>query len=193
MTPIKFMPRKGNKIDEKIRFYIQELNITIPIDYIKGDLYLIGSDRLNIKQNSNNDSLMVRVGGGYVKFEEHFEKYDRYYQRMLVVHMIKSGESLEWVIEQLKANKKITNQLVDFQNQASQSKFRKTTSRSSLSPVPRSPTTGGTRQSRLELSGNSAFGSSTPTGRSSAQLRTKMPSMTGIYPVKQHHIIKYQE
>lgn len=110
------MPRKANKIDEKIRFYIQELNITIPIDYIKGDLYLIGSDRLNIKQNSNNDSLMVRVGGGYVKFEEHFEKYDRYYQRMLVVHMIKSGESLEWVIEQLKANKKITNQLVDFQN-----------------------------------------------------------------------------
>jgi len=121
------------------------LNITIPIDYIKGDLYLIGSDRLTIKQIANNDSLIVRVGGGYVKFEEHFEKYDRYYQRMLVVHMIKSGESLEWVIEMLKANKKITNQLVDFQTQASQSRFRKTTSRSSLSPVPRSPTTGGTR------------------------------------------------
>lgn len=108
-TPIQFVPRKGNKIDEKIRFYIQELNITIPIESIKGDLYLIGSERLNIKQNQNNDSLMVRVGGGYVKFEEHIEKYDRYYQRMLVTHMIKSGESLEWVIDQLKANKKIIN------------------------------------------------------------------------------------
>lgn len=78
-TPIEFIPRKGNKIDEKIRFYIQELGITIPIDWIRGDLYLIGCDRLTIKQNQNNDSLLVRVGGGYVKFEEHIEKYDRYY------------------------------------------------------------------------------------------------------------------
>jgi hypothetical protein len=52
---------------------------------------------------------MVRVGGGYAKFEEHIDKQARYYQRMLVVYMIKSGESLEWVVEQLKANKKITN------------------------------------------------------------------------------------
>lgn len=52
---------------------------------------------------------MVRVGGGYVKFEDHMDKHERYYQRALVVHMIKSGESLEWVVEQLKANKKITN------------------------------------------------------------------------------------
>lgn len=48
-TPIHFAPRKGNMIDSKIQFYINELGITIPIDYIKGDLYLIGSDRLNIK------------------------------------------------------------------------------------------------------------------------------------------------
>lgn len=125
---------------------------------------------------------MVRVGGGYVKFEEHFEKYNRYYQRMLVVYMIKSGLSLEQVVDILKAGKKVTNQLAEIQKQASSystlgyPSVRKNTSRSSLSPVPRSPTTGGTRQSRLELSGNSAFGSSTPTGRSSAQLRTKMPS-----------------
>jgi hypothetical protein len=32
---------------------------------------------------------------------------------MLVVYMIKSGESLEWVVEQLIANRKISNQLVD--------------------------------------------------------------------------------
>ena len=30
-TPIKFQARKGNKIDEKIKFYIQELGITFPI------------------------------------------------------------------------------------------------------------------------------------------------------------------
>ena len=56
---------------------------------------------------------MVRVGGGYVKFEEHVLKQDRYYQRMLVVYMFKSGESLEWVVEQLIAKKKIQNQLID--------------------------------------------------------------------------------
>ena len=72
--PMKFRPRKGNKIDEKIRFYIQELYIRFPIVMIKDDLYLIGCERLNIKQNTNNDSLMVRVGGGYVKFEEHVLK-----------------------------------------------------------------------------------------------------------------------
>ena len=73
------------------------MDIKFPIVLIKDDLYLIGSERLNI--NMTNDSLMVRVGGGYVKFEEHITKNDRYYQRMLVVYMIKSGESLEWVIE----------------------------------------------------------------------------------------------
>lgn len=73
-TPIKFKARKANKIEENIKFYIQELEIKFPIVLIKDDLYLIGSERLTIKQNSNNDSLMVRVGGGYVKFEEHVLK-----------------------------------------------------------------------------------------------------------------------
>ena len=42
-----------------------------------------------------------------------------------------------------------------------------------MSPVPRSPTTGGTRQFKLEGSGQSAFGSSTPTGRTSMSFRAK--------------------
>lgn len=74
-TPIKFYPRKGNKIDENISFYIIQYDILIPIQHIKGDLYLIGSERKNIKQNVNNDNLMVKVGGGYVKFEDHIQKF----------------------------------------------------------------------------------------------------------------------
>jgi len=103
-TPIDFVPRKRNEMDEKILYWIQELNITIPIVHIKNDLYLIGSERLNMKQNNHNDNIMVRVGGGYVKIDEYMHKYMRYHQRMLVIHMIKSNESLEWVVEQLKAN-----------------------------------------------------------------------------------------
>ena len=80
-TPMKFKGRKGNPIDEKIKFYIQELELKFPIEFIKDDLYLIGTERLNIKQNTNNDSLLVRVGGGYTKFENHVLKQDRYYKR----------------------------------------------------------------------------------------------------------------
>lgn len=196
-TPIKFIARKGNKIDEKVKFYIHELGITIPIAHIKGDLYLIGSDRLNIKQNTQNDNLMVRVGGGYVKFDEHMDKYHRYYQRMLVIHMIKSGESLEFVCEQIKANKKIINlnQIAEQEAQREQ-KFKRSVSRGSMSPIPKSPTTGGTRM-RIESSGN-GFGSSTPTGRGSMSLRSKAnqsynkQNRSTNSPSAQH-VIKFQE
>lgn len=196
-TPIKFIPRKGNQIDEKIKFYIKELMITIPIVHIKGDLYLLGSERLNFKQNQNTDSLLVRVGGGYVKFEEHILKFSRYYQRMLVVYMIKSGESLEWVIEQLVNNKKIINlNQVAEQEALMQKKFKRVnSSKLSLSPAPRSPTTGGTRQFKLDYSGQSGFGSSTPTNRGAQSFRSKnnQPySMTRTaYSPKTHTILKY--
>ena len=96
------------QLPDKPGIDMQELDIKFPIELIKDDLYLIGCERLNIKQNSNTESLLVRVGGGYVKFEDHVLKQNKYYQRMLVIYMIKSGESLEWVVEQLIANRKIT-------------------------------------------------------------------------------------
>ena len=45
--PVVFLPRKGNKVDESIAQLIKELNITIPIVFIKAKLYLIGSQRAN--------------------------------------------------------------------------------------------------------------------------------------------------
>ena len=52
---------------------------------------------------------MLRIGGGYEKFSEHMPHNQRFYERSLVVHMIKSGESLEKVIELLFLGKKIPN------------------------------------------------------------------------------------
>jgi len=52
---------------------------------------------------------MVRVGGGFEKFIEYVPKNHRYFERTLVVHMIKSGESLEWVLDALMNAKKIKN------------------------------------------------------------------------------------
>ena len=65
-APIEFKPRKDNEIDQMIARYITENNITIPIIWIKKDLYLIGSARLSCELK--RDSLMLRVGGGYEKF-----------------------------------------------------------------------------------------------------------------------------
>lgn len=52
---------------------------------------------------------MVRVGGGYEKFFEYVPKNHRYFERSLVVHMIKSGESLEGVVDALFNGRKLKN------------------------------------------------------------------------------------
>lgn len=57
--------------------YIVEHSITIPIIWIKKDLYLIGSNRLSCELK--RDTLMLRVGGGYEKFEEYVPKNLRYF------------------------------------------------------------------------------------------------------------------
>jgi len=122
-APIEFKPRKDNEIDHMISRYIVEHSITIPIIWIKKDLYLIGSNRLSCELK--RDTLMLRVGGGYEKFEEYVPKNLRYFQRILVIHMIKSGESLEWVVDALINGRKIRNINQQIQQEANYlSKFR---------------------------------------------------------------------
>ena len=82
---------------------IKQLKITIPILFIKDKLYLIGSSRINV--DLKKDNLMLRVGGGFEKFNEYVPKNHRYFERSLVVHMIKSGESLEWVVDEICSGK----------------------------------------------------------------------------------------
>lgn len=116
-TPIEFQPRKNSEMDQMIQMYIQELNLTIPIVQIKESLYLIGCSRCSciIKR----DQLLIKKGGGYEKFEDYVTSNMKYFQRMLVVYMIKSGESLEYVVDQLVNNKKIRNMNADFNGRSS--------------------------------------------------------------------------
>ena len=65
-TPIKFKPKKNDTMDAMISMFIKELGINIPIVWIKGSLYLIGSQRLNCEVKG--DQLIIRVGGGYQTF-----------------------------------------------------------------------------------------------------------------------------
>jgi hypothetical protein len=53
------------------------------------------------------ENIMARVGGGYENFTEFVANNHRFFERTLLVHMIKSKESLEWVCEQLINDKKI--------------------------------------------------------------------------------------
>lgn len=59
--------------------YINELNITIPIVHIKGMVYLIGTNKTIA--SFNGDILVVRVGGGYQKFEEYIPSNHRFFER----------------------------------------------------------------------------------------------------------------
>lgn len=65
-VPIRFKPRRENQMDMLIDEYIRELEINIPIIWIKGQLYLIGSQRITCQLK--NDQLLCRVGGGYETF-----------------------------------------------------------------------------------------------------------------------------
>jgi hypothetical protein len=47
------------------------------------------------------DNLILRVGGGFEKFSEYVPKNHRFFERSLVVLMIKSGESLGWVVNKI--------------------------------------------------------------------------------------------
>ena len=88
-TPIKFKPRKGDELDEKIMELIELLDITIPVLHIKGKLYLIGSSKATCELKG--EQLLIRTGGGYERFDEYVPGNHRYHQRQLVVSMIKTG------------------------------------------------------------------------------------------------------
>ena len=53
------------------------------------------------------DKLMVRVGGGYFKFDDYIPQNQQYYQRTLIMHMLKSKMSLEAVCEAIMNDQKI--------------------------------------------------------------------------------------
>mmetsp|Transcript_5424 Transcript_5424/g.9129 ORF Transcript_5424/g.9129 Transcript_5424/m.9129 type:complete len:352 (-) Transcript_5424:8-1063(-) len=121
-VPVEFVPRANNEVDQAIYMLIKELNINIPILHIKNKLYLIGTNRLSCE--IKRDIMMVRVGGGYEKFVEYVPRNQRYFQRMIVVYMIKSGESLEWVIESLCTGRKIKNIIKTEQQDKSKSRSK---------------------------------------------------------------------
>jgi hypothetical protein len=139
-APIPFVAMKGDPIQELIEIQVSTYDITIPVINIKDSLYLIGTERINLELR--NDAIVMRVGSGYKKFQDYVPQNSRHMQRMLVIYMHKSGESLEYVIDCLKNNKRIKN----VQTYAAETKkySRKNSySRTSKSPLSRLATNSG--------------------------------------------------
>ena len=120
--PIKFVPREESDEDQAIFWLIQELELRIPILHIKDKLYLIGSSRISCE--IKRDIVMLRIGGGYEKFVEYVPRNQKFFERSLVVYMIKSGQSLEWVVDALFNGKKIKNVVKQKNESASRSRSK---------------------------------------------------------------------
>ncbi len=54
-----------------------------------------------------SDNVIVRVGGGQYNFEEWVPFNHRIFERSIVINMINSGETMEWVLDQMIQDKKI--------------------------------------------------------------------------------------
>ena len=104
-APIEFAPTQGSILEEDMHNICQQHNITIPIIAIRDKLYLVGSNRMTCDFRS--DSAMIKVGGGYQRFDEYILKNQRHHQKRLVTYMINNQASLEWVVSQLMEGKNI--------------------------------------------------------------------------------------
>jgi len=124
-VPIEFEPR-NIPLEQAMQEIIAQQHVVIPIIHIREKLYLIGSGRMTCDFRS--DTAMVKVGGGYERFEEYVAKNERYHQKKLVTYMINNQASLEWVVGQLIEGKNI-------QTGVSNIAFRTTGTKKSTSPA----------------------------------------------------------
>ena len=103
--PITFLPRKSNKIDQAIADVIDRHNLTVPIVHLQDKFYLIGPNRCVCDIVSNK--LVIHHNDETQNFEDYVPTNEKTMQRMLVFEMIKSDQTLEFVIEALIANREV--------------------------------------------------------------------------------------
>jgi hypothetical protein len=69
----KYIPIKGDKVDEKMAVYINEFELDVPFHRIGEGQYMFGSRKIFAK--IMNDKLVIRVGGGYMVIDEFLQTY----------------------------------------------------------------------------------------------------------------------
>jgi hypothetical protein len=103
--PVRFKAQKNNELERRIAEVIQQENIRIPVVFLKDELYFIGATKACCILKSGN--VIVRVGGGQYPFEEWVPFNHRIFERIIVINMINSNQTMEWVIGQMISDKKI--------------------------------------------------------------------------------------
>lgn len=76
-SPLKFLPpnQKSDNIDSELSKVLEEIGVDIPIKKLGPGQYLVGNKKLNIKILTG--FLVVRIGGGYMRFKEFIEKHSK--------------------------------------------------------------------------------------------------------------------
>ena len=97
--PIEFRASPNSALEEDMSRIYNSQHLTIPIINIRDKLYLVGSNRMTFDVRSG--AAVVKVGGGYERFDDYISKNQRQLQRRLVTYMINNQASLEWVVNQL--------------------------------------------------------------------------------------------
>ena len=85
-APIKFVPRKNEKVDQEIKNIIKDMNITIPIIWVKKSMYLVGNKIISIEKKG--EYVTAHIGGGYSKLTEYLLENHYKIEKDLIYKMI---------------------------------------------------------------------------------------------------------
>ena len=106
-TPIAFIADKTNALDLLIQECIEDCRITVPVVHIRDTTYLVGPHRMQCA--TQDGTAMIWTKGKLFRFRDYVLQNEENFQRQLVTLMIKSGESLEYVVDQIIQGKPIRN------------------------------------------------------------------------------------
>lgn len=104
-APIPFVPRKNEKVDMEVKRIIDEMGVTIPIVHIKDSLYLVGANKVHLEKKGNK--VTAQIGGGYQELEQYLPKHHSNLEKELILKMVQSKQSLEFVCESIITGKKL--------------------------------------------------------------------------------------
>lgn len=98
-SPIEFRPRKFNNTDQMIATTLGQLGSPIPVVAVSGTLYVVGSHVVNLL--AVKDKAFVERSTGNIKLDDFILENNLKFQRNLVLKMMKSNESLEFVMDSI--------------------------------------------------------------------------------------------
>lgn len=70
---VKYIPIKGDRIDELMAAYLNNFELDIPFQRLSEGNYLFGTRKIQAK--IMNDKLVIRVGGGFMLIDEFLTTY----------------------------------------------------------------------------------------------------------------------